>query len=316
MEKINLILSKWGLLLTALVTCIFISVKICCIPTTKYELILLFTLFFSSIVSYILLVLNEKLLKIIQIIIYAEIIIFVFVISYLLKNKLILIWVYLTLLSSFIIIGKRVGIILSFFIILNLIFYSVFIKINLIDFLTLFVSLIIFTVFSFISVSNIFKYHNEMVYMAKRDFLTGLYNRRAFFEIIKEKNDKNRKAILMLDIDHFKKINDTYGHDLGDKVLKEFSKRVSTLLRKEDIFARIGGEEFLIFFENFDEDKLFEKAEEIRKKIKATPVKNISFTVSIGGYVFDNEDIELAIKKADLALYKAKDNRDKVVILN
>jgi diguanylate cyclase (GGDEF)-like protein len=134
--------------------------------------------------------------------------------------------------------------------------------------------------------------------------------------------EKNSKTIcgIMVDIDFFKKINDTYGHEAGDEVLKKLTAKISSIIRETDIFGRIGGEEFAILMENCDKKKLWKIAEKIREEIAKCSVRYdeliIKCTISIGAYVAEKgENIETILKRADELLYKAKENgRDRVEI--
>jgi len=162
-----------------------------------------------------------------------------------------------------------------------------------------------------------------------KDPLTGLYNRRYLEEVLPKilasANRTNTKVgFLMVDIDYFKKINDSYGHDVGDNVLKGVSNIILNNLRESDIAVRFGGEEFLIILTNLkNEDDLIKVAEKIRKKVEetkfATSKGTIKKTVSIGGALYPDhcqKEWE-CIKYADLALYKAKNSgRNKVVIFS
>ena len=156
---------------------------------------------------------------------------------------------------------------------------------------------------------------------ANHDFLTGLYNRRYFFGHIDDfLHNNNQYAIAMLDIDHFKNINDTFGHDAGDTVLKHLATILKNNTKGSDIVARFGGEEFCIALSNIDEKSaigFFIKLKNIISKEKVI-FKNstIKYTVSIGVTTKDKkENIEKLIQEADKALYRAKENgRDKVEI--
>ncbi len=156
---------------------------------------------------------------------------------------------------------------------------------------------------------------------ANHDFLTGLYNRRYFFDHIDDfLHNNNQYAIAMLDIDHFKNINDTFGHDAGDTVLKHLATILKNNTKGSDIVARFGGEEFCIALSNIDEKSaigFFIKLKNIISKEKVI-FKNstIKYTVSIGATTKDKkENIEKLIQEADKALYRAKENgRDKVEI--
>lgn len=155
--------------------------------------------------------------------------------------------------------------------------------------------------------------NNKLEALANTDSLTGLFNRRYFFTLVNSflkinERESRKAAILMLDIDKFKNVNDTYGHDVGDEVLIAFAKQLLNNIRKGDIFARFGGEEFIVFLPYTNIEKASNVAEKIRTSIEAfNGITNINFTVSIGVSEY-KDDINKAIKQADLALYKAKEN--------
>ncbi|RTZ58140.1 MAG: GGDEF domain-containing protein, partial [Gammaproteobacteria bacterium] len=119
-------------------------------------------------------------------------------------------------------------------------------------------------------------------------------------------------GVIMLDIDNFKRINDTYGHDVGDLVLKSLAETIKGILRKNDYIIRYGGEEFLILLPNATIDQAIKVAEKIRKEIENKKIKigdkEIKFTVSLGVSEIYTSDRSLqnAIKRADEKLYKAK----------
>ncbi len=163
--------------------------------------------------------------------------------------------------------------------------------------------------------------------LATTDQLTGIYNRRYFFDIANKELSRVKRhhtlcSLLMLDIDYFKNINDRYGHNIGDEALKLFSKTISSLLRDNDIFARIGGEEFVILLLDTSQEQAFNKGLEIIKSIEKLSINTdqnglLKFTVSIGVSSLNVDDIEIqcAISRADNALYKAKtQGRNKVVM--
>jgi diguanylate cyclase (GGDEF)-like protein len=147
----------------------------------------------------------------------------------------------------------------------------------------------------------------------QKDKLTGAYNRNIldkFYESLQLL--ENKLCVIFTDIDKFKNINDTYGHQTGDLVLKEFVAAIKSSLRKEDMIIRYGGEEFLIFLKNVDSDETTSKiAENLRKKIESLSLSGLKFTASFGvccGYIKSKEDFENLIKKADEALYEAKNS--------
>ncbi len=146
------------------------------------------------------------------------------------------------------------------------------------------------------------------------DTLTGVYNRRGCMKRLKRGN--RRYALLYIDIDHFKKINDTFGHDTGDRVLKEVARLITAHIRKDDVFCRQGGEEFLLFVANASEMQAMQVAQKLRKHIqfhKFEKVENV--TVSIGIAIREkNESIGSLISRADKNLYRAKKGgRNRVV---
>ncbi len=151
-------------------------------------------------------------------------------------------------------------------------------------------------------------------HFANNDFLTGLYNRRYFFDHIDNfLHNNNQYAIAMLDIDHFKHINDKFGHDAGDMVLKNLSAVLKNNTKGLDIVARFGGEEFCIALANVDEKTaigFFIKLKNIISKEKVVfENSSINYTVSIGLTTSNKkENIEKLIQEADKALYKAKNN--------
>ncbi len=161
---------------------------------------------------------------------------------------------------------------------------------------------------------------------ASIDSLTGISNRRHFYErgeieVKRALRHSTTLAALMLDADHFKKVNDTYGHDVGDRVLKEFASIMRQTLREVDVFARIGGEEFAVLLPNTDDSKALDVAERLRLKLEQCELPlpeggNIRFTVSIGLAMLApaEQRLDSLLKKADTALYQAKQQgRNRVV---
>jgi len=161
-----------------------------------------------------------------------------------------------------------------------------------------------------------------------RDPLTGLYNRRYLENILPTliegaKRKEEKLGFLMLDMDHFKDVNDTYGHDAGDRVLEELADIISKKIRKSDIAVRMGGEEFLVILTNLKQQSdLVKVAEKIRTAVKEhsfkiTDTLEIHKTISIGAAIFPENctNATNCIKAADKALYEAKNNgRDRVVV--
>ncbi|WP_320034648.1 diguanylate cyclase [Halarcobacter sp.] len=158
--------------------------------------------------------------------------------------------------------------------------------------------------------------------LANTDSLTNILNRRAMKEAIENQIKISRRynqplSFLLIDIDYFKKVNDNYGHQIGDLVLVEISKLFKQLIRACDIAGRYGGEEFLITLANTDINEAFIMAERLRKLINQIKIKNtdINLTVSIGCYFLkDEDDYDSILKNVDKLLYKAKnEGRDQTV---
>ncbi len=162
--------------------------------------------------------------------------------------------------------------------------------------------------------------------LASTDPMTKLYNRRYFTEVALHtvelsKRTKQDLSIIMLDIDKFKNVNDTYGHQVGDEVIISLANELLKLQRKSDIICRFGGEEFVILLPNIDSNGAFVVAEKIRQQIESLSIEiensvSIKYTVSIGVSQINLEtenNIESSLKRADDALYEAKENgRNKV----
>jgi len=157
--------------------------------------------------------------------------------------------------------------------------------------------------------------NKELERQAYTDLLTQIPNRRYFFEYLRHllvKQNGEDLAVFIMDLDNFKAINDTYGHDVGDNVLKHFTKTVQACIRKQDILARFGGEEFVLAMPGCPLNVALEKGEMIRASVADSELDNggekIKYTISIGVSPISPMDnnIDLAIKRADNSLYKAK----------
>lgn len=167
---------------------------------------------------------------------------------------------------------------------------------------------------------NVAEIRLQIQEMAITDMLTGLYNRRFLMERFTEEIGRagrlqKKLGCLLLDIDHFKMINDTHGHQVGDEVLKEVAQRIKSMTRNYDILARYGGEEFMIVLPDTDLQNAVTMAERIAQNIRKTPINDIAVTISAGISTYDSTDknIDDMIKKADKQLYAAKAaGRDRV----
>ena len=156
----------------------------------------------------------------------------------------------------------------------------------------------------------------ELRRLAQTDGLTGLYNRRFLdqsmeTEFHRARRTGNSLSVIMFDIDHFKRFNDTYGHDQGDRVLQSVADTLRAALRNYDLPCRYGGEEFLAILPNTDAAGAYAVAERLRKDIVELTVDNLKVTISLGVATYPDLDIagsEQLVERADGALYLSKEN--------
>ncbi|MDR0498579.1 MAG: diguanylate cyclase [Holophagales bacterium] len=188
------------------------------------------------------------------------------------------------------------------------------------------------TIYAFIigmTLVSLLKFSNVVLDPLLKDKLTGAYNKRYFEnflrkEIANSTRQRRDLALLMLDLDHFKKINDTYGHVFGDKVLSSISEVIKKSIRTDDYFIRYGGEEFAVIIANSSMERVLEIAERIRKAVEETPIFNeeqnvsVKITISIGISNFNNLAINAKelVESADKALYTAKIRRNMVSVFD
>ncbi len=165
--------------------------------------------------------------------------------------------------------------------------------------------------------------NNELAFLARevnKDHLTKLWNRRYLKTEFKHINVYKRFYVVLADIDFFKDINDTYGHDAGDYILEQLSKMFLERFLYTDVICRWGGEEFLFILKHSSNKESLDKLESLRKEIEAKEFiyneTSIKLTVSFGVHdIKSKDDIEDGIKKSDIALYSAKKNgRNRIVI--
>lgn len=168
----------------------------------------------------------------------------------------------------------------------------------------------------------------SMRHAATHDSLTGLLNRGEIFAMLERELERSRRenrpvSVILSDIDHFKKVNDTHGHLFGDEVLQEISRRLHSRLRVYDGVGRYGGEEFLLVLPTCDLEYALVRANELREIIAATPIVsgNVerSITMSMGVAVSEGtgiKGVETLLSRADTALYRAKEKgRNRVEFL-
>lgn len=180
----------------------------------------------------------------------------------------------------------------------------------------------------FTDISSIKEADKKLQFYAKHDHLTGLLNKVQFenilnFSIERAKRNNSKLALMFIDLDHFKEINDTYGHNVGDLVLKTVASRIAKTLRKEDVTARIGGDEFNILIDYIEDES---DALEIGNKLNEAIKKDIylenatfylSFSIGIAIYPYHGINTKDLIKNADAAMYEVKKSgRDGVLLYN
>jgi diguanylate cyclase (GGDEF)-like protein len=181
-------------------------------------------------------------------------------------------------------------------------------------------------IFKFLTGDNVeMSYHEEIYRMTIVDGLTGVHNKRYLVEFLERELARCERhgrplSLVMFDIDHFKQVNDRFGHLTGDHVLKEMARRLSGRIRRDELLARYGGEEFAAVLPETDRPGALEFGEQIRQLVAKEPFvfegDTISVTISVGIAVMEGQPIELGafVKIADENLYKAKrGGRDQVV---
>jgi len=157
----------------------------------------------------------------------------------------------------------------------------------------------------------------QLVYIATHDALTGLPNRRLFndrltLELAHAQRNQQKLAVMLLDLDHFKDVNDTLGHSVGDKLLQVVGHRLKSLLRRSDTVARMGEDEFMLILPGIVREenatKVAAKILEAFRKPLVFDGYEIDITTSIGIAVYpsDGEDVDALMKNADIAMYRAK----------
>jgi diguanylate cyclase (GGDEF)-like protein len=184
-------------------------------------------------------------------------------------------------------------------------------------------SLVFFSIFGY----TLGKHNEKIEQLAFHDALTGLYNRHYLFEKLKEliarhKRYQEKHCLVMLDLDYFKKVNDSYGHTIGDKTLKAVAKCIIKEIRGIDFGSRYGGEEFIVILPHTSVSDCYKVAERIRTAINSLQSDSLGFpgpqTISAGVYELSSEqDVSLIqiLNNVDHALYRAKKTgRNKVVI--
>ncbi|MDO9453012.1 MAG: sensor domain-containing diguanylate cyclase [Stagnimonas sp.] len=170
----------------------------------------------------------------------------------------------------------------------------------------------------FTDITEVKQREASLYHRATRDALTGIFNRGHFTEMAVQEIERARRfaeplSVALLDLDHFKRVNDTYGHDAGDMALVQFSQTCQEFARKIDLVGRLGGEEFVILLPRANKEPAFEILQRLRLKVMETRITSsggaqFGFTVSIGLASLrpHTRDLRELLRNADAALYKAK----------
>lgn len=183
----------------------------------------------------------------------------------------------------------------------------------------------LFMAFGTLMLANEFT-HNELRHLAEIDPLTNIFNRRAFFTLLNKALHQAQRsgaglAVLVVDLDHFKKINDSCGHQGGDEVLRHFVHLASQCLRQQDVIGRLGGEEFAIFLPGVDAKSAQAVAERLRATVAARPATthqgSRTLTISLGlTLCIPGDSPDTVLHRADQAMYQAKEQgRNRVALL-
>jgi diguanylate cyclase (GGDEF)-like protein len=168
------------------------------------------------------------------------------------------------------------------------------------------------------------KYEKQLIHAAYHDTLTGLKNRKAFYNrlddtLLHAKRYQHDISLIYIDLDNFKQVNDTLGHEAGDELLRQIAKRLTNCLRKTDFVSRIGGDEFTVIMDNFNSATPEAVALKINETLSATytvsgsTVNHISSSIGISMFPKDASNSDELIRMADAAMYRAKKERNSCI---
>lgn len=237
-----------------------------------------------------------------------------------------IIWFYLLIFVAYMINGKISGLLytLSSIAIILIANFTVDLHLSDVSIHSAILGLVIGSFLSYVYTNKILNYetslkqqNSSLSVLASTDYLTGIMNRRMFNQISEHyfqtaQKDHLSLTLLLLDLDHFKKINDTYGHQTGDQLLICFVQTVKSLLRKSDIFSRIGGEEFAILLSQIDKQDAYLLAEKIRQAVENITIHYeghhvyIRTSIGISQNKASDTSFDDIFSRSDMALYKAK----------
>lgn len=238
------------------------------------------------------------------------------------KGPILIYWFYPPALATFCVLNHRTAAVLNLLAAL-LILPAIYTKLDTQEVITIYVTIALLSVFSYTFTIITQKQRVQLSQLAERDALTGTLNRRALDENMLMsinrlgRNSSKKTSLIILDLDHFKAINDTYGHSTGDQILIRIAELIRSSIRMSDRLFRYGGEEFVIIAENSSSENARKLAENIREKVEQSNLfSKRSITISLGVSQL-NKDLSADqwLSNADEALYEAKrSGRNKVCV--
>ena len=242
------------------------------------------------------------------------------VVSFYLKGISQIGWIYPAMLSAYYIMSPNKGMMVNF-VMLSLYLPKLYILLEVIDFATFIITVVITNIIAFVFASGLRKQEISLKKLASEDYLTSTGNRRFLNTQLsnihkKLKNHDKTATIILLDLDHFKKVNDTYGHIKGDEVLVRLSELLLCFYKNKEYVFRYGGEEFLVICPDKPIDKVMVMADEFRNIVKKNIIiEGVEQSISLGVAEYVKEEsIDDWIHRVDMALYQAKnEGRDRVV---
>ncbi|AZP10689.1 GGDEF domain-containing protein [Undibacterium parvum] len=227
------------------------------------------------------------------------------------KGQVIVYWVYPTMIAAFFMLNAREALLINT-VSLSVLMEILFGRMSFLDLSSVAITLVLINLFSYIFSYRTNLQHLELNHQAELDFLTGVGNRRAFnrkmTELFRPHNARIDACLFVLDLDHFKYVNDQFGHAVGDQVLVKFCELMRSRIRAIDSMFRFGGEEFVIVTMRTDQESAKTLAEELRSLVETTVlIPNYQVTVSIGvAKRCEAECSDAWFQRADGMLYEAK----------
>jgi len=242
------------------------------------------------------------------------------VVSFYIKGIAQINWIYPGMLMVYFVVSPKKGLLLNF-ILLALFLPKLIMSLEIIDLATTLMTIMITNIIAYAFASGLRQQEDKLKKMASEDYLTGAGNRRALSLKVEElqktlRNHDKTATLILIDLDYFKKINDTYGHIQGDEVLIKMVELLGSHFKESNCIFRYGGEEFLVICSNVNIHQAYKKAQEFRQVYKNNIIiDDQEQTISIGVAEYSKEESnEEWIHRVDLALYQAKnEGRDRVI---